>query len=188
LKHSDDRKPRDERNRSADPKHSGDSLESFHPKESGAPKLDHLKRSGPVELSADNVKRSRHPRFSANDVSRRVQGRRSGDAHSGPGDYSDSSSPDPFSARQEPAAGVYGQSTAPRRPVDIAQFYFDLSNYKRVRRLGSGACGSVYLALEKTKQTLVAVKELHVDVRNKWAFQSFEREVQILGQSATRRF
>jgi hypothetical protein len=30
-------------------------------------------------------------------------------------------------------------------------------------------------------QTLLATKELHVDVRGKWAFQSFQREVQILG-------
>jgi serine/threonine protein kinase len=39
----------------------------------------------------------------------------------------------------------------------------------------------VYLALDKTRQTLVAVKGHHVDVRNKWAFRSFEREMQILG-------
>jgi hypothetical protein len=30
-------------------------------------------------------------------------------------------------------------------------------------------------------QTLLAAKELHVDFRGKWAFQSFQREVQILG-------
>jgi serine/threonine protein kinase len=62
--------------------------------------------------------------------------------------------------------------------IALRPYFIDSDDYERVRFLGKGGCGEVYLSRERTSGCLVAVKFLY-DIQKTSEQRSFVREVSI---------
>jgi TPR repeat protein len=80
-----------------------------------------------------------------------------------------------------PVSSSYAQNIQrPQGDIDLRPYYVNLRDYQKVKKLGQGAFGAVYLATQISTGRQVALKELEPDISDERQRISFQREVSIL--------
>jgi hypothetical protein len=80
-----------------------------------------------------------------------------------------------------PMTSSYMQNVQrPQESIDLSPYYVDLRGYQKVKKLGQGAFGAVYLVTELATGKQIALKELEPDMSDERQRISFLREVSIL--------